>query len=386
MAMQPFKSPITIASLTDDLLAEILLRLPSPASLARAALASKRWRGVAYSPDFIRRFRARHTTSPLLGLFVSHAHSGLPVFHPAAPVRSDPDLAAAVRGGDFSLTRLEEDPEWCLRDCRNGRLLLSRGNSVAIYDPIFRRRVPVCRPQNDPFPDTYIADCLLHGRGDDGAASFRVVSVQQHGRRMRVGEYDSGTLRWRFHPWVENIKRPQRGQAMHAAGLIIWKCEENSSLLLDTSTMEFSMLRLPVSFFQPSKYAIGEIEDGVCCLVCLNGTMDNLHLQVWLLKENGGGKTWELEKEMPVSKVLGRHARVRQVRTVATGLVLVFWDERYPQFAIDLKNLSLNSQFMCSGLAYPFQMPWPPVVLVSAGKRSTPNCISFFCCNLLRAC
>uniref|UniRef100_A0A0D9Y9D9 F-box protein AT5G49610-like beta-propeller domain-containing protein n=1 Tax=Oryza glumipatula TaxID=40148 RepID=A0A0D9Y9D9_9ORYZ len=360
MALQPF---------TDDLLAEILLRLPSAASLQRAALASKCWLAVASGPDFLRRFRARHTSSPLLGLFVSHGSSGLPVFHPAATVRSDPDLGAAVLGGDFSLIRVGdgEDPRWQLRDCRNGRLLLCGGRSVAVYDPVSRRRVSIRRPQDDPFSDAYIADCLLHGRGDNGAASFRVVSVQRHGRRMRAAEYNSGTREWSFHPWVENMRRPRRGQAMHAAGIIFWKCEDNFVILLDTLTMEFSMLGLPVSLFQPSKYAIGEMEDGVCCLVCLDGTMDNVHMQVWLLmEEDGGGRRWELEKEMPVSEVLDRHSLVRQVRTVASGLVLVSWDDRYPQFAINLKNMKVMAEFRCSGEAYLFQTPWPPALLVDS--------------------
>uniref|UniRef100_A0A0A9HIR5 Uncharacterized protein n=1 Tax=Arundo donax TaxID=35708 RepID=A0A0A9HIR5_ARUDO len=67
---------------------------------------------------------------------------------------------------------------------------------------------------------------------------------------------------------------------MRAGGFVFWRYEDSSSLLLDTSTMEFSILHLPFVFFQPSKYAIGEIEDGVCCLVGLVGEMHNLLLQV----------------------------------------------------------------------------------------------------------
>uniref|UniRef100_A0A0D9V1F6 Uncharacterized protein n=1 Tax=Leersia perrieri TaxID=77586 RepID=A0A0D9V1F6_9ORYZ len=342
MALQTFKSvpnanAAGIASLHDDLLAEILLRLQSGASLARAALASKRCLAVASAPGFLARFRARHrhASSPLLGIFVSHGYSGgLPVFYPAPAVRSDPDLGAAVRGGDFLLTRVGSvgEEEDLLQDCRNGLLLFRRGGrSVAVYDPFSRRCVSVRRPEEDgPFSDTY-TDYLLPGRGGGGAASFRVVSVQRHGRMMRAVDYDSDTGQWSFHPWVESARRPLRGQAMHAAGLIFWKWDENSVMLLDTGAMEFSMLPLPV----------------------------------WLLVDSGGVRSWELEKEVPVSKVLDRHSRVRQVRTVATGFVLLSWDERYPQFVIDLKNLKVKAQFICSGEAYLFQMPWPPAVLVN---------------------
>uniref|UniRef100_A0A0E0B7P7 F-box domain-containing protein n=1 Tax=Oryza glumipatula TaxID=40148 RepID=A0A0E0B7P7_9ORYZ len=45
----------------DDLLSEILLRLPpQPSSLPRASLVCKRWRRLVSDHGFLRRFRARH--------------------------------------------------------------------------------------------------------------------------------------------------------------------------------------------------------------------------------------------------------------------------------------------------------------------------------------
>ncbi|KAM0824533.1 hypothetical protein ACQ4PT_070141 [Festuca glaucescens] len=56
----------------DNLLAEILLRLPpQPSSLPRASAVSKRWRSLASDPRFCSRFRAHHRRNPpLLGCFV----------------------------------------------------------------------------------------------------------------------------------------------------------------------------------------------------------------------------------------------------------------------------------------------------------------------------
>nr|CAB3466485.1 unnamed protein product [Digitaria exilis] len=195
---------ITTTSLADDLnaVAEILLRLPSPAALVRAALASTRWRQVASSPVFLRRYRSRHPSPPLLGLYAQRsAHAGgLPSFQLADSVRSDRALARFVRAGDFNLTGLDSHPEWRLLDCHNSRLLLSRGESRAVYDP------------NSPLQEgtSIISECLLQGRGDD-AASFRVVSVEHRGRdqMVRAAEYDSCTRQWRRHQWVKNINRPQ---------------------------------------------------------------------------------------------------------------------------------------------------------------------------------
>uniref|UniRef100_A0A0E0EWA9 Uncharacterized protein n=1 Tax=Oryza meridionalis TaxID=40149 RepID=A0A0E0EWA9_9ORYZ len=52
------------------LLAHILLRLRSPAALARTATVCRRWRRVASSPTFLRLFRQLHHPPPLLGFFV----------------------------------------------------------------------------------------------------------------------------------------------------------------------------------------------------------------------------------------------------------------------------------------------------------------------------
>uniref|UniRef100_M8D680 DUF1618 domain-containing protein n=1 Tax=Aegilops tauschii TaxID=37682 RepID=M8D680_AEGTA len=254
----------------------------------QTALASPRWRGIASSPRFLRRFRELHPWSPVLGLFVTHADlDQLPVFHPAAAVRSDADLAAAARGGDFLLTRLEHDPAWRLRDFRNGRLLLCRGDSLSVYDPVSvsHRHVAVPRPRNEPLPEPdYISDCLLDGHGDgEGGAPccFRVVTVQRErdGQRMRAMEYGSCTAGWRVHPWVDvdgigigidvPAKRMRRPMHAAAAGLIFWRYDLNSSLLLDTSTMAFSIVPLPVP--RTRVYAIGDTDAGACCLLNIVG-------------------------------------------------------------------------------------------------------------------
>ncbi|KAK8452836.1 hypothetical protein SEVIR_5G177600v4 [Setaria viridis] len=376
--------PTTTTSLADDLhaVAEILLRLPSPAALVRAALASRRWRQVASSPGFLRRYRSRHASSPLLGLYVPRAHAGLPSFQLADSVRSDRALAKFVRAGDFNLTGLGSHPEWRLLDCHSNRLLLSRGESRAVYDPVSGRE-PLWLPQNSPLEGTFISECLLQGHSDD-ATSFRVVSLQHRGRdqMVRAAEYDSCTRQWHRHQWVKNIKRPQHDQAMHSDRLIFWRYEDASLLLLDMATVEFSILGLPFTFFQPSMYAIGDTDDGVCCLVGLVGSINNLHLQVWLLKEDGAVKTWEPEKKVPVSQVLGRDAQLHQVHVVTNGLALLCWD-RCHQFAINLRKMCINAEFECSALGYPLQMPWPPAVLVETGSETINYLVDVVTQNLL---
>ncbi|KAF6998054.1 hypothetical protein CFC21_014214 [Triticum aestivum] len=384
----------TLDSLKDDNIEDILLRLPSPASLARAALASRRWRGIASSPRFLRRFRELHPWSSVLGLFVTHADlDQLPIFHPAAAVRSDADLAAAARRADFLLTRLEHDPAWRLRDFRNGRLLLCRGDSLSVYDPVSvsHRHVAVPRPRNEALPEPeYISDCLLdldgHGDGECGAPCFRVVTVQRErdGQRMRAMEYGSRAAGWRVHPWVDvdgigigidvPAKRMRRPMHAAAAGLIFWKYDMNSSLLLDTSTMAFSIVPLPVP--RTRVYAIGDTDAGACCLLNIVGaTM----LQVWLLKKKngvGGGRAWELEKQSQIGELANLNRRF-SVHMVSAGLAIVYCvSSKYSHIVIDLKDLSLKDKFRCHRcMAFPFQMPWPPAGLVATPtcERSTPQ-------------
>ncbi|XBJ14290.1 hypothetical protein VPH35_006350 [Triticum aestivum] len=384
----------TIDSLKDDNIEDVLLRLPSPASLARAALASRRWRGIASSSPFLRRFRELHPRSPILGLFASQPDlQQLPIFHPAAAARSDPDLAAAARGGDFLLTRLEDDPAWRFRDCRNGLLLLRRGHSLSLYDPVSHRQVRVPRPPKDePFPAAgaaeYLWDCLLDGHGE-----FRVVTVQRDGQRLRAMEYASRTAEWRIHPWADGIHMPAHAQSMRpmlaaAAGLIFSRYDRNSSLLLDTSTMafSFSIVPLPVTIathtmMPPGAYAIGDTEAGVCCLLLMVGRTT---LQVWLLKkkDGGGGHAWELEKQSHIGWLDSFNRRFG-VQMVAAGLAIVYCMScKYSHFVIDLKDLSLKDKFRCHRtMAYPFQMPWPPAALVPTSPCERPTTPQTYACR-----
>jgi hypothetical protein len=355
-------------SLKDDNVQDILLSLPSWASLGHAVLASDRFRRIASSPDFLRRFRARHASSSprsFLGVFAQREYRGLPVFQLAGSARSDPGLVAVARSGDFLLAGLEDDPFWRIDDCRNGHLLLYKDRSAAltIYDPISLRRTDISPPQNNHFP-SFTVSCLLN----DGDGSFRVVTLQVDScRRFRAVEYDSRLHEWRYHPWAADANRTSsRYHAMYAAGLIFFVNDgsTDSSLILDTSTMEFSMLPLPATITR--YYSVGETEDGKCCLVWVRNGL----LQVWLLMEN---RKWEFEKERPLRELLAGeyYCDKYRVKNVAAGIVIVWAGsehfsvgDKYHHYAIDLKNLCVKAK-ICEGgeVVYPFHLPWPPAGL-----------------------
>ncbi|XP_039814022.1 uncharacterized protein LOC120676758 [Panicum virgatum] len=165
---QKKSSATTAASLGFDVLLDIFMRLPSLATLVRAAHTCRAWRrAVASSRDFRRRFRETHP-APLLGLFFDPPGAAqvpaLPVFPSFAPSRgADRDQAAAVRGGDFFLTSLQERPGglhgWHIHDCRGGYILVgnSEKKTMAVLNPMARRSERFLDLGHDHHVDT------LHG-------------------------------------------------------------------------------------------------------------------------------------------------------------------------------------------------------------------------------
>lgn len=213
------------------------------------------------------------------------------------------------------------------------------------------------------------------------------------------------TTRGRVRGLMDQKKLPKCGTtAMYAVGNIFWRYDTSSVLVLETSTMEFSLRPLPpvLSVYHPSRYAIGEIRDDECCLVCLKGLTDGgtpalevwaLNTKMWKLHLSSNSKSWKLldslekwwkrEKEILVSQLLGDSTRVRQVCMVINGLALICMNERHTQFVVDLESRSLLGEFSFRGQGYPYQMSWPPVGL--AATRGM-NCLCFLVDLCLVAC
>ncbi|CAL5084455.1 unnamed protein product [Urochloa decumbens] len=390
-------STVTIDNLPDEVLAEVMLRVPTPAALVHAAAVSKRWRGVIVTPDgkFLHEYRARHKSSPFLGLYIPREYGGLPSFHKADSIQSaatdddesgddddgsggDADLQRAVDKA-FRLNGLKRHQKWRLLDCYNGRLLLTKGDRcLLVYNPLSRERISVDLPQ-DGILQTNFSACLLQGHGDD-ASSFRVVSVHRHrgDRTVHAVEYDSCRKSWNHHEdWeiMKKIEGTEQGEVMRAGNLVFCKYTGTCLLVLDTTKMQFYALPLPGDN-NPKKYAIGEIEDGVCCLAAVDsvGESNTPYLRVWRLEE----QDWMLEKTMEVQQVLGEHApdghSYYKVCKVTNGMAVLCWSMRDLHFIIDLKTFCVMEKFEFNYNlpAFPMQLPWPPAFSVATISALNP--------------
>ncbi|KAF7088185.1 hypothetical protein CFC21_091320 [Triticum aestivum] len=154
----------------DDLLSEILLRLPpQPSSLPRASLVCKRWRGLASDPGFCRCFRIHHRRNPpLLGLFDSH---------PIVPFRPTVDPPNRVSPGRFSL-QLSDSRHVRSLGCRHGLALYFDCvlPQLLVWDPIHGDQRRIALPPGFDAERALIDGAVLRAAGD-AHFQFQVLLV-----------------------------------------------------------------------------------------------------------------------------------------------------------------------------------------------------------------
>ncbi|XP_047079043.1 uncharacterized protein LOC124689577 [Lolium rigidum] len=180
----------------DNLLAEILLRLPPlPSSLPRASAVSRRWRSLASDPRFSRRFRAHHRRSPPhLGCFVNDFRNFL--FQPAleAPNRIPPCR--------FALP-IDQDDHFRLLGCRHGLVLIlhSSRNQLLVWEPVtgdqYRLDIP-------PGSGDVFSAAVLRAAGD--GRYFQVVLLGTNDMHQACASvYSSETGSWGNLPPRDSI-------------------------------------------------------------------------------------------------------------------------------------------------------------------------------------
>ncbi|CAO2170556.1 unnamed protein product [Urochloa humidicola] len=405
-----------IHKLSDDLVLEIFLRLPSLATLVRAALACRPWRrAVASSPDFRRRFRALHP-SPLLGLFFEAPGPAqipnVPAFTTFAPARPrDRDLAAAFRGGDFFLTSLQDGPGeipcWDVIDCSCGCVLLLNWDDgiLVVMNPLTRHRDD---DFDQPSMDVYVGArgqlTLLNPRllcSAEDPMSFLAVVLVHDESRIRAVVFSSSTREWKIHRWVKfpaHVNSDEHNHwvqnavgVMQANGFMYWVYKDQMHLVsLDTATMKFSAAELP-QCLRNSSFDVGETKDGATCIVY----SDQLNIGVLLhTRDADGVERWLLDQVVTLGSELARVLRCGLddnsvlihlvdnpdelfVLAVCDGYVylsttLMYHDPQTPCWFLSLclETMKLERLFRRTydSIVHPYIMEWPPCLVGNYGQ------------------
>ncbi|XBI74961.1 hypothetical protein VPH35_068401 [Triticum aestivum] len=165
---RPGPPPLYLPLPPDDLLLEILLRLPpEPIYLFRASFVSKHWRSLVHDARFLRRFREFHGgTPPVLGFFNNQLEH--PLFVPTS--------------GGFALsTATMSHDDWWALDCRHGRALLERLGSgkLLVWDLLTgdERHLPAPPACDGMYNGTVLCAAGHTVHGDCRSCPFLVVYV-----------------------------------------------------------------------------------------------------------------------------------------------------------------------------------------------------------------
>ncbi|VAI80954.1 unnamed protein product [Triticum turgidum subsp. durum] len=325
-------SPLT--DLADHLLAEIFLRLPDPADLARASAACVTFRQISTDRSFLRRFHRLHAP-PILGFLWAGGmfYPTLPP-HPSAPAAHALNLAA-----DFYFSFIPSHYRWTVPDIRDGRVLLEGDiekderppvfKDLAVCDPLHRRYVLLPPLPHDlaaslehPFPMVSKARCkaFLVPLGEEevaaGETTFRVILMANCKTSLAAFVFSSSTGQWEaaaskgwsdlalsegdmakmswIHPFI--LRRH------YAYGCFYWDWMEfgrKKLILLDTRNrkMEFSVADLPPGEWSTAGgIAIVEAGEGRLGVFGFHGKI-NCDLSYTVARNKGKSPSqWQMEK------------------------------------------------------------------------------------------
>ncbi|KAK1601577.1 hypothetical protein QYE76_027268 [Lolium multiflorum] len=301
----PTASPLDL----DDLLREILLRLPpQPSSLPRASAVCKGWRLLVTDPRFLRRFRIHHRRSPpLIGFFIENI---LPCrdlsFEPTLEL---PNHAPVKR---FSL-QPQDGGLFRFLSCRHGLVLiiLRKRNKVLIWDPVTGNQRHIAVPPGFEMVLTSLMNgAVLHAAGD--ARHFQVVLIgtyqEQQDTRVVARVYSSETGLWgnvistsvSSHTYICRAMR-----CVMVGNSLYWLLSEKSSGILEFDLDRESLTRIPVPLDIYAKgngrFTVMRAEGGGLGFLFLSG----YDAQLWNCKKDSDGVvSWALTRNIQLGNLL----------------------------------------------------------------------------------
>ncbi|GJN11396.1 hypothetical protein PR202_ga29583 [Eleusine coracana subsp. coracana] len=316
-----------LAVLSNDLLADILIRLPTLADLGRASTVCVAFRRVISDHSFLGRLRALHPL-PLLGIMsISFIPAEPP--HPCATLARAITPAAAV---DFWCSFVPSRDRWDYIDFRDGRVFLAavpegRGVRPCDFNPrTLIREFAACDPLHHRYimlptiPEYLTAlvnqpeivrfsPFLAPSDEDVGGTSFRVICLVQCQTNLVLFIFSSIGGSWHaaeFDVWralaaessnpapgfLPDLNRPD-----YAHGCFCWVMDWSHQLLvLDMGTMEFSAVDIP-QINPLHRRGIAEAGGGKFGTYTLHFNMEYEYALLYTTLQNDGKGTTSLESE-----------------------------------------------------------------------------------------
>ncbi|CAO2163441.1 unnamed protein product [Urochloa humidicola] len=378
----------------------VLLRVPSPASLVRAAAVCKLWRRVVADAGFLRLHRSLHTpAAAVAGYFFNKS-----IFPPLGRIASihalfvpSSSFATDIDARHFSLDFLQDfhlDKGWKVLDSRGSLLLMkdaSRSSPadfpdiLVVCEPLARRytRIP-------PPPDLHLGSCQLHGfylvDGNAGGcismSNFRVQCEVQRGGVMHAAVFTAGG--GACSSWSEKAIKGITAGLHHtrhfgrAGGAWYSLSGDRTLVALDGHTGEYSSFDLPATEEWPAhrwneKVYITDGRDGKPRIFSAAGNT----MKVFARLGDGGGE-WALEKKAVLlqeatSGLPGHKAsffdRPLLIWSWGPGFVtLIAWAKERWLFSVDLETMEVKPATAdVQDIMYPCELPWPPVLHACLG-------------------
>ncbi|VAI42467.1 hypothetical protein VPH35_102988 [Triticum aestivum] len=311
------RSPAASPLEDDDLLSEILLRLPpQPSALPRASAVCKRWRGLVCDPRFRRRFRLRHRRNPpLLGFFNRFDRLSF------QPTLDAPDR---VPLGPFPFQR-NDGGYFVSLGCRHGLLLVFLPGilEVLVWDPVTgdRHRVAIPPVVAERAAEIGVGGAVCRAPGDVQHFQVVLAVTDDHGaqpRRALACVYSSKT-----GVWGSLISTPLPYQA-HGSQFSAIVCAEDAALAGDSlywpltgklnGILEFDLekkrlavIRVPVHMWgerERNGFKLVRAEGGVLGFLFISHS-DCCAAQLWKrITGCDGVASWVLARTIQLDKLL----------------------------------------------------------------------------------
>ncbi|CAL4909834.1 unnamed protein product [Urochloa decumbens] len=298
-AIQSSTAPSPLGLISDDVVAEILLRLP-PAYVLRCGAVCRAWRAISTSPGFAAAYARRR---PLELIVQRHGFNGVLDTIPLATLdegsRRCIDLAYPERGKCKTTGRPLEGPFRLMGSC-DGLLLFEEdsyyGTDHWVCNPVTQQWTASVPPRSARL--TRICGLYLHGPSGEHRLLFLTNDDDCGGMGTSASHYvrslEAGETR-RLGPAAATVHMFSQIITEHLEyhGKLHWldhpeAMETGKILAFDTVSETFRRMSRPPSMNRHGKPSLLEMDGKVSMAAVLKG----LHMDLWVLEDYGDDESW----------------------------------------------------------------------------------------------